>query len=129
MSSSDCDRLGKIIQLIAARIVSGLPIFASRESLYFEKGWNPLSTMIKISRLKTMFKIDRNLLPDYITNIFPKKRNNTSINDTRNSENYSPIIYDTTAPKSRSEFYSIGEFLLYKKLLSKNVLFNTLARK
>ena len=73
MSSSDCDRLGKIIQLIAARIVSGLPIFASRESLYFEKGWNPLSTKIKISRLKTMFKIDRNLLPDYITNIFPKK--------------------------------------------------------
>ena len=36
-----------------------------------------------------MYKIDRNLLPDYITNIFPKKRTNTSIYNIRNSENYS----------------------------------------
>ena len=34
------------IQLIATRIVSGLPIFASKESLYFETGWDPLSTCL-----------------------------------------------------------------------------------
>ena len=96
-SSSDCERLEKI-QLIAARIVSGLPIFASKESLYFETGWDPLSTRRKISRLKTMYKIDRHLLPDYISNIFPKKRTNISIYNTRNSENYS-------IPKCRLQLY------------------------
>ena len=50
-SSSDCDRLEKI-QLITVRIVTWLPIFASRESFYFEKGWDTLSTRRKISRLK-----------------------------------------------------------------------------
>ena len=60
-SSSDCDRLEKI-QLIAAGIVTGLSIFVSGESLYFETGWDTLSTRRKISRLKTMHKIDRNLL-------------------------------------------------------------------
>ena len=34
-SSSDCERLEKI-QLIVAIIASGLPIFVSKESLYFE---------------------------------------------------------------------------------------------
>ena len=61
-SSVDSDRLEKI-QLIAARIVTGLPIFASRESLYFETGWDTLSCRRQISRLKTMYKFDRNMLP------------------------------------------------------------------
>ena len=46
-----------------------------------------------------MYKIDRNFLPDYITNIFPKKRTNTSIYNTRNSENYS-------IPKCRLQLYN-----------------------
>ena len=50
-SSSDCDRLEKI-QLIAARTVTGLPIFASKESLYFETGWDTLSTRRKYIGLK-----------------------------------------------------------------------------
>ena len=153
-SSTDCERLEKI-QLIAARIVTGLPIFASRESLYFETGLDPLSTRRNLSRLKTMYNIDRNLLTDNITNIFPKKRTNTSIYNTRNSENYSfpkcrlqlfkcsfiPTVVNewnalsvdthqsdsirifkkqlaanfaynncnTTAHKSRPEFYSLGD--------------------
>lgn len=71
-SSVDSDRLEKI-QLIAARIVTGLPIFASRESLYFETGWDTLSCRRQISRLKTMYKFDRNMLPSYIKDIFPGK--------------------------------------------------------
>ena len=45
-----------------------------------------------------MYKIDRHLLPDYISNIFPKKRTNISIYNTRNSENYS-------IPKCRLQLY------------------------
>ena len=45
-----------------------------------------------------MYKIDRNLLPSYITNIFPEKRINTLMYNTRNSENY-------CIPKCRLQLY------------------------
>ena len=45
-----------------------------------------------------MYKIDRNLLPNDFTNIFPIKRTNTLIFNTRNSENYS-------IPKCRLQLY------------------------
>ena len=43
------------VQLFADRIVLGLPIFASKTSLYYETGWIP-SFRRKIARLKTMYK-------------------------------------------------------------------------
>ena len=67
---SDCERREKL-QLTAARIVSGLPIIASKESLYFETGRDPLSTRRKISKLKTMYKIDRNFLLDFSKETYP----------------------------------------------------------
>jgi hypothetical protein len=42
-SVQDTEKLEKV-QLAAARIVTGLPIFASKESLYFETGWETLKT-------------------------------------------------------------------------------------
>ena len=41
------DKLEKV-QLEAARLVTGLPLFASRESLYFETGWEKLSPIYTI---------------------------------------------------------------------------------
>jgi hypothetical protein len=40
-SANDTDKLEKV-QLCAARIVTGRPIYASRESLYSETGWQTL---------------------------------------------------------------------------------------
>lgn len=57
-SLADTEKLEQV-QLTAARIVTGLSIFASRDSLYLETGWNSLSTRRKIARLKTMFKVDK----------------------------------------------------------------------
>jgi hypothetical protein len=45
--STDNDRLEKL-QLEAARIVTGLTVYSSRESLYQETGWETLSS--KLSR-------------------------------------------------------------------------------
>ena len=45
-----------------------------------------------------MYKIDRIFLPDYIKIIYPKKRTNASIYNTRNSEDYS-------IPKCRLQLY------------------------
>ena len=85
-------------QLLAARIVSGLPIFASKTSLYYETGWIPLFSRRKIARLKTMYKVDKNIIPSYIRDIFPDKRGKASSYTTRNSQNYS-------LPKCRLQLY------------------------
>jgi hypothetical protein len=42
MCSRDADKLEQL-QFEAARIITGLPKFASKESLYFETGWETLS--------------------------------------------------------------------------------------
>lgn len=54
-------QIRKKIQLIAARIVTSLPIIASRESLYFETWWGKIYSRRKISRQKTMYRIDQNI--------------------------------------------------------------------
>ena len=73
---------------MAARIASGLPIFASKISLYYETGWIPLISRRKIESLKTIYKVDK-----YHTLLhkehFPDKRCNASSYTTRNSQNYS----------------------------------------
>lgn len=83
----DSEKLEKL-QLQAARIVTGLTIFASRESLYFETGWEPLNARRKIQRLNIMYKIHNNLVPEYLFDIVPDMRCNASAYYTRNSQNY-----------------------------------------
>jgi hypothetical protein len=43
------------VQLESARIVTGLPKFASRDSLYYETGWEPLSCRHKSRKLTTFY--------------------------------------------------------------------------
>lgn len=42
-------------------------------SLYFETGLETLDNRKKMYKLKTMFKIDRNPLSNYVMDIFPSK--------------------------------------------------------
>ena len=44
------------VQLESARIVTGLPKFASRDSLYYETGWEPLSCRRKSRKRTTFYK-------------------------------------------------------------------------
>ena len=55
-SINDTNRLHQM-QLNAARIVTGLPIFASLRSLYFETGWENLAYKRQIRKLILMYKI------------------------------------------------------------------------
>ena len=87
-SLSNAEKLEQV-QLLAARIVSGLPIFTSKTSLFYQTGWIPLSSRRKIARLKTMYKVDKNIILSYIRDIFPDKQCNASSYTTRNSQNYS----------------------------------------
>lgn len=84
----DIEKLEKV-QLNAARIVTGLTSFASRNSIYFETGWEPLEHRINRAILITMYKMHNNLVPTYIQNIVPYTRGSVSRYTTRNSLDYS----------------------------------------
>ena len=83
---------------MAARIVTGLPVFASLDSLYFETGWEPLSSRRQAVKLTNMFKIHNNLVPQYLKEVCPDTRGNTSSYHTRNSNDY-------TLPRCRLEVF------------------------
>ena len=68
-------------RISAARIVTRLTLLASREALYFETGWEPLTYRRKL----TMYKMDKYLTPTYLKDSFPSK---TSSYNTRNTFNY-----------------------------------------
>ena len=58
----------KKIQLEAARIVTGLTKFASKDSLYFETGRETLTHRRENRRLSTFYKIHNELCPPYLSN-------------------------------------------------------------
>ena len=60
---TDANRLEQI-QLNAARIVTGLPVFASLRSLYYETGWETLANRRKRRKLALMYKIVHDHLCD-----------------------------------------------------------------
>ena len=63
-SQNDSDNLEKL-QLEAGRIVTGLPLFASRESIYYETGCELLSDRRKTRRLSIFYNIHNKSAPDY----------------------------------------------------------------
>ena len=54
------------MQLYAARIVTGLPIIASKDSLYFETGWKPFCERRKKAKLTTMYKMHTTTVTEYL---------------------------------------------------------------
>ena len=80
------DKLEKV-QLYSARIVTGLPILASKESLYFETGWEPFCERKKKLKLTTMYKMHTNTVPQYLCDTIANFRKNAQYN-TRNEEKY-----------------------------------------
>ena len=68
---SDTNRLEQV-QLNAARIVTGLPVFSSLRSLYLETGWETLAERRKTKKkLILMYKIIRNETPSYLFDLLP----------------------------------------------------------
>ena len=75
---TDANRL-ELVQLNAARIVTGLPIFASKRALYYETGWETLAERRKIRKLCLMYKIVNNDTPTYLYDLLPNRINETII--------------------------------------------------
>jgi len=59
------------IQLEAARIVTGLPIFTKKEFIYRELGWQTLENRRNNRKLSLLFNIRNGKSPEYLQNILP----------------------------------------------------------
>lgn len=83
----DANRLEQV-QLNAARIVTGLPIFASLNSLYTETGWETLSVRRVNKKLSLMYKIVNHEAPSYLINLMPNRVNEQTPYQLRNNQNF-----------------------------------------
>ena len=86
-SQQDSDNLEKL-QLEAGRIVTGLPLFTSRESIYFETGWDLLSDRRRIRKLSMFYSIHNNIAPDYLCDLMPPLVGQQTQYNLRDNSNY-----------------------------------------
>ena len=76
------------LQLEAARIVTGLPIYSSAESLYFETGLSKLEDRRKSRKINLFYKIENNMAPTYLSDCLPTTIGETVTFILRNNDDY-----------------------------------------
>lgn len=86
-SVTDSIRLEKV-QLHAARIVTGMPIFSSLNALYSETGWNTLDERRKMKKLILLYRIINNEAPSYLSDLLPNTVGVYTQYNLRNSSNF-----------------------------------------
>ena len=66
-----CNKL-ELLQLEAARIVTGLPSFTNTTNIYTETGWEPLADRRKRRKLQMFYNIQHSSAPAYLCNLIPQ---------------------------------------------------------
>ena len=74
-------------QLEAVRIVTGMPLLASRGSICSETGWELIFDRQRVRRLSLFYSIHNKSAPDYLYDWMPLPVGNISQYDLRNSNN------------------------------------------
>ena len=92
MSALECNLLEKA-QREAARIITGLPSYASSNSLYFETGLETLSNRRKRRKLQLLYKMKNGLAPDYLEVILPQTVGQNTPYPLRNANNFDIPVY------------------------------------
>jgi hypothetical protein len=85
-SAGDEDRLVKV-QLEATRIITGLPLYAPRHSIYTETSWQTLANRSTVRYLCLMYKIQNTNVPNYLMDIFPQLVGEIQPYNLRNNQN------------------------------------------
>ena len=99
-NESDKNRLEQG-QLNAARIVTGLPVFASLNSLYFETGWETLATRRSNRKLNLMYRIVNCDTPVYLNELLPNRVGHSTSYMLRNMQNFEiPITRSSFMPST-----------------------------
>jgi hypothetical protein len=94
---TDNDRLEKL-QLEAARIVTGLTVYSSRESSYQETGWGKLSSRRERKKLCLMYNMYHGHAPSYLCDLLPPLVRYSTNYPVRNRNDY-------TVPRCRLSLY------------------------
>ena len=81
------------LQFETARIVTGLPAYASRDSLYFETGWEQLIDRRNRRCICLIYNIVNNSVPSYLTDILPPRISENTSHPLRNSEDFTIPSY------------------------------------
>lgn len=76
------------VQLEAARIACGLPIFCSREAIYLESGLQTLDKRREIRKLSLFYKMHNHIVPPVFQSLLPPKISDITNYPLRNTENY-----------------------------------------
>jgi hypothetical protein len=74
--------------LEAARIVTGLTKFASKDTLYLETGWETLVYRRKNRKLTIFYKIHNKLCPPYLINCLPPVTSDVIITLEKNQSSF-----------------------------------------
>jgi hypothetical protein len=72
------------LQLEAARIITGLPIFTNTEYLYRETGWERLEERRTRRKLQLLYNIQNGSTPSYLLDLIPPTIQSTTIYPLRN---------------------------------------------
>jgi hypothetical protein len=72
------------LQLEAARIITGLPIFTNTEYLYRETGWERLEERRTRIKLQLLYNIQNGSTPSYLHDLIPPTIQSTTIYPLRN---------------------------------------------
>jgi hypothetical protein len=83
------------LQLEAARIVIGLPIFACSILIYKELGWDSLAERRKRRQLLMFYKIQNNNALRYLCDLIPPTIQSTTVYPLRNGSDIYNIILQT----------------------------------
>jgi hypothetical protein len=67
------------LQLEAARIVTGLTLFASSILIYKELGWESLAERRKRSKLQMFYNMQNNNAPMYLCDLIPPSIQSTTV--------------------------------------------------
>ena len=76
------------VQLEAARIITGLPLFCKKEYLYKETGLEKLCFRRQKRKLSLFYKMHNRLTPDYLTHLLPSQVQERSSYHLRHGEDY-----------------------------------------
>ena len=105
------------LHLEAARIVTGLPIFASSILIYKELGWESLAERRKRRKLQMFYNIQNNNAPMYLCDLIPPSTQSTTVYSLRNgSDIIMPFcrlsnIYDSFIPSTIRQWNSLDPSL------------------
>lgn len=95
------------------RIITGLPILASRDSLQLETGLEPLLSRRSTAKLVTMYKVYTNEVSQQLKEAMHSKVNNMSVYNLRNGDNYTLPKYLLILEVYKQSFIIDAEFSKY----------------